>query len=162
MHHNNYDYTKQIEAENEKLRAHVEEVETRNDALVEENATLTSRYDKGEVKLVSILLGNKKSGYLDIPLFAHPKQDECIKFIETHHDTYWVYPSVKKKLCEALEIKRLVVMYRIDFICGAKNKKKGDNNYYYGFSIFDSNKAAMYYDPRKKAFNVAFKPTRSL
>lgn len=155
----NYDYTRSVEAENEKLRTMLEQAEIRNDALVEECSVLTSRYDKGEVKLVSILLGSKKTGYITLPLFSHPTHRECVKFINTHYGAYWIFPDTRKKLCNMLRIKRVTIMYQITFICGAKNKKKGGRDWYNGFSLLENNQEAMYYDPRKKAFNITFKPS---
>jgi hypothetical protein len=153
-----HDYIKRIEANNEKLTLRLEALEAENDKLVNECSSMSYHYARGEVKLVSVLLGTQKAGFLTIPLFSHPKHSECIKFIDAHHATYWSAPLVRKKVCAFLNIKRLTVMYQIMFICGAKNKIKGDKNWYYGFSMFNKNREAMYYDPRKKAFNVTFKP----
>ena len=153
------DYVKQIEAENEKLREHIEKVETENLKLSNECKSMSYHYDRGEVRLVSILIGNKKSGYVNVPVFSHSRQVECVKFIDTHYEQYWKFSDIKKKIGEILKIKRVNIMYQITMISGAQNKKINNKDWYYGFKIFENRNEAMYYDPRKKSFNTTFKPT---
>jgi len=152
-------YIKSIEEENEKLRDHIERVEQEKDTLVKERDAMSYHYDRGEVRLVSILLGNKKSGYVTLPVFAHSRQSECVKFINAHYEKYWCYNSVRSEISRVMGIKRANIMYQISFISGAKNKEIDGRMWYDGFRVFEDKNEAMYYDPRKKAFNVTFKPS---